>query len=610
LIPESFKQELLSRVDIVDVIDARVPLKKAGTNLAACCPFHSEKTPSFTVSPTKQFYHCFGCGVHGNAISFLMEYGGLGYIEAMRELADIAGMELPENEQRHQEGPRPVDLAESMRQAMEYYRGQLKRSSRAIDYLKGRGLTGKIAARFGIGYAPDGWQALQGAFANYEDRALVDCGLVIVSDEGRRYDRFRDRIMFPIVNPRGQVIGFGGRVLDSGEPKYLNSPETPLFEKGRELYGLPQAREAMRRDDRCLVVEGYMDVVALAQHGVENVVATLGTATTSTQLLKLLRQVSEIVFCFDGDAAGRKAAWHALEVSLAVVPDGKLIRFLFLAAEHDPDSFVRANGADAFRQAVAEAQPLSQYLLDTLRRRSGEDTPEGRSKRLAEGRPLVQKMVAPLLQMQLVQALAEDGQLAPQELARLYGLKVAGPGPRGSPAAAGYAAGRSAGGGGAFRSTEGKQYADRRRPPAGARLEQELLRAVLAVPELASEISIESIDDSPPEGAALRAVVDYLTDSPPGIPAQMLVEHFRDTEHFGPVSAAYAGLIAFGMTAEGAAADLRGALTQMELRRVRGDLDALSRRAGAGSLTEEERGRVSQLVERMRTLNNKLQQRA
>src|SRR6185436_18682865 len=277
MIPQSFIQDLLHRVDIVDVVDRYVKLKRTGANYVACCPFHSEKSPSFTVSPTKQFYHCFGCGAHGNAISFLMEYQGLGYIDALKDLAESVGMKLPESERAPRRDPGSPDLVEIMERAWRYYRDQLKTATPAIEYLKGRGLTGKIAAHFGIGYAPDGWQNLRSVFTDYEGKELKEAGLVIESEGGRRYDRFRDRIMFPILNQRGTVIGFGGRVMGAGQPKYLNSPETPLFEKGRELYGLPQARNAIRSESRALVTEGYMDVVALAQHGIEYCVATLGT---------------------------------------------------------------------------------------------------------------------------------------------------------------------------------------------------------------------------------------------------------------------------------------------------------------------------------------------
>ncbi|MGH8622058.1 MAG: DNA primase, partial [Burkholderiales bacterium] len=323
MIPQSFIQDLLGRVDIVEVVDRHVKLKRAGANYVACCPFHSEKTPSFTVSPTKQFYHCFGCGAHGTAVGFLMEHGGMGFVEAVKDLAQSVGMTVPEV--RSESERRRAEVGESLHEvllrAAHHYRAQLKEAAHAIDYLKKRGLSGEIAKRFGIGYAPDEWQGLAAAFTDYEGKALAEAGLVKANDDGRRYDVFRNRIVFPIVDGRGNVIGFGGRIVGEGEPKYLNSPETPVFEKGRELYGLYQARRAIRDAGRVLVVEGYMDVVALAQSGIEFAVATLGTATTPLHVQRLLRQTDEIVFCFDGDEAGRRAAWRALEVSLPQLVD-------------------------------------------------------------------------------------------------------------------------------------------------------------------------------------------------------------------------------------------------------------------------------------------------
>ena len=384
MIPESFIQELLHRVDIVDLIDSYVPLKKAGANYAACCPFHNEKTPSFTVSQTKQFYHCFGCSAHGTAIGFLMEYSGLGFVDAIKELASRVGMQVPEEEARRpHDGPKLTTLAEIMARAAKYYYEQLKRSEKAIDYLKRRGLSGEIAQRFGIGYAPDNWQGLEAAFDDYSRPELQQAGLVIRNEQGRLYDRFRDRVMFPIINQKGEVIAFGGRVIGEGEPKYLNSPETPLFEKGRELFGLPQARQALRETNTAIVVEGYMDVVALAQHGVGNAVATLGTATTATHVQKLLRQVDRIVYCFDGDSAGRKAAWRALENSLEALPPQKSIGFVFLSAQDDPDSFVRDHGKAAFERLIAQATPLSEFLLHELMSRCEMSSAEGRARLVA-----------------------------------------------------------------------------------------------------------------------------------------------------------------------------------------------------------------------------------
>ena len=426
MIPKSFVQELLGRVDIVDVIESYLPLKRAGTNLSACCPFHSEKTPSFTVSPTKQFYHCFGCGAHGSAIGFLMEYGGMGYVEAVKDLAARTGMKVPEFTPTPQEAAKQAqseELTDLLQRAAQLYKSELKRSQAAILYLKGRGLTGEIAARFQLGYAPPGWQSLAAAFDNYQSKSLVEAGLVIQGDDGKRYDRFRERIMFPIVNQRGQIIGFGGRVLDQGEPKYLNSPETPLFEKGRELYGLFQARQGIRAASRVVVVEGYMDVVALAQYGVDYAVATLGTATTPWHVQKLLRQTEEVVFCFDGDAAGRRAAWRALENSLSQLQDGKQVKFLFLPETDDPDSYVRREGKEAFERLLAEQSiPLSAFALKELTAGVDMGSAEGRTKFLQDAKPLVKQVSAPILGLMLRKRVAELGRISDAELEHEFGV--------------------------------------------------------------------------------------------------------------------------------------------------------------------------------------------
>jgi DNA primase len=425
MIPDSFKQDLLNRVDIVDVVTRYVQLRKAGANYVGLCPFHNEKTPSFSVSPAKQFYHCFGCGVHGNAIGFLMAYASLGYVDAVKDLASQVGMQVPEARPRSPEEAarkeREPDLYAVMEKAMDFYRAALKKSPRAIDYLKKRGLTGEVAARYRIGYAPEDWQPLKGAFSNYEDKSLVDVGLVI-ENEGKRYDRFRDRIVFPILNARGAVIGFGGRVIDKGEPKYLNSPETPLFEKGRELYGLPQARDAIRAAGRVLVVEGYMDVVALAQYGVGYAVATLGTATTPVHVSKLLRLTDELVFCFDGDPAGRKAAWRALEVSLPLAPDHKPIRFLFLPEGEDPDTYIRKKGREAFEARVGEAETLSQFLLAQMRSECDLATAEGRARFVSIAKQHVQKITAPALRLQLINEIAQLARVAEGDINALLEL--------------------------------------------------------------------------------------------------------------------------------------------------------------------------------------------
>lgn len=425
MIPKSFIQDLLNRLDIVDVIERYVPLKKAGANYSACCPFHNEKSPSFTVSQTKQFYHCFGCGVHGTAISFVMEHLGLGYVDAIEELARSVGLEVPHERPAAGEIHQKVapDLYEVMQTATRYYREQLKISQRAIDYLKQRGLNGEIAAKFGIGYAPDAWQNLAAAFPNYADETLNETGLVVSNDEGKRYDRFRDRIMFPIINVRGQVIGFGGRVLDKGEPKYLNSPETPLFEKGRELYGLFQAQKTIRAAQKVLVVEGYMDVVALAQLGVEYAVATLGTATTPYHIQKLLRLTEHIVFSFDGDKAGQKAAWRALENALPHLQDGKKISFLFLPTDHDPDSFIREFGKTNFEKSVNEAMPLSTYLLRKISANLELRTPEGRNQLLQRAKPLLTAITAPTAALLLRKEVSALAGVSQAELEGLYEVK-------------------------------------------------------------------------------------------------------------------------------------------------------------------------------------------
>ncbi len=421
LIPNDFIQTLLSRVDIVEVVDRLVPLKKAGANYVACCPFHGEKTPSFTVSPTKQFYHCFGCGAHGTAIGFLIEYSQKSFPEAVEELARDAGLTVPRVERSGEKERREeaADLTEQLLIAAKFYRAQLKESQRAIDYLKGRGLTGTIAAHYGIGYAPDAWQSLDQAFPDYSDPSLDAAGLVVRGENNKRYDRFRDRVMFPIHDVRGRVVGFGGRVLDRGEPKYLNSPETPVFSKGRELYGLFQARQAIRDAERVVVVEGYMDVVALAQHGVGYAVATLGTSTTAVHVQKLFRLTDSVVFCFDGDNAGRKAAWRALENALPALADGKNAQFLFLPDGEDPDDFVRKRGKAAFEQALKAAVPLSEFLLRELAAQHPPSSAEGRAALVAAARPYLAQIEAPVLAALLRRRLAELSGLPESELKSL-----------------------------------------------------------------------------------------------------------------------------------------------------------------------------------------------
>ena len=432
MIPQSFIQDLLARVDIVDVVGKYVQLKKGGANYMGLCPFHNEKSPSFTVSPTKQFYHCFGCGAHGSSIGFLMEYSGLSYVDAIRDLAQSNGMIVPEEDrmlpaQRAEATAKSLALSEVMTKAGEYYKQQLRGAPQAIAYLKKRGLTGEIAARFGLGFAPDAWDGLRSVFADYQAPELVEAGLVIDKSEeeggGRkRYDRFRDRVMFPIRNTKGQVIGFGGRIMEQGEPKYLNSPETPLFQKGFELYGLFEARQAIREAGYVLVTEGYMDVVALAQMGFPQAVATLGTACTPTHVQKLLRQTDHVVFSFDGDSAGRRAARRALDACLPHANDDKFIKFLFLPVEHDPDSFIREYGADAFDQQVHDAMPLSQFIMREMVGDNDLSSAEGRARTQFDAKPLLQGMQPSGLRLQIVRNLAQLTQTTPAEIEALFEL--------------------------------------------------------------------------------------------------------------------------------------------------------------------------------------------
>jgi len=563
VIPDSFKQELLHRVDIVAVIERYVPLKKGGANYLACCPFHAEKTPSFTVSPTKQFYHCFGCGAHGNAISFLIEYQGLGYVEAVRDLAESVGMKMPEFEPRVRKPESGPDLYAIMERACDYYREQLKNAPRAIEYLKSRGLTGRIAARFGIGYAPDGWQNLESVFPDYGGKALKEAGLVVDGEGGRRYDRFRDRIIFPILDQRGSVIAFGGRVLGEGEtgegegkgssgPKYLNSPETALFEKGRELYGLVQARSAIRTAGCVIVVEGYMDVVALAQHGIEYAVATLGTATSPMHVQKLLRQTDEVVFCFDGDAAGRKAAWHALEVSLPCLADNKTVRFLFLPTEHDPDSFVRNKGAGAFEKGLGEARPLSEFFLDELKARGDMRTLEGRARLVHEAKPLLQQISARALQLQLLKAVADSAGMAQEEAAQLTEIRAVRGGAGSAPA----------------------RGVDRGAQAPELRLVRILLQCLISKPALARELSAELLDQGSLEARALVAVTEFCRENPE-VEGNIVVDHFQGTEFRNLLESGQAALLDTKLETEHMEVDFRGALERLQDKRRKQRFEAL-----------------------------------
>ena len=515
MIPQSFIADLLARVDIVDVVGRYVQLKKGGANYMGLCPFHNEKSPSFTVSPTKQFYHCFGCGAHGTAIGFVMEYAGQGFVDAVKDLAQNHGMVVPENDQlapaqRAEHQAKSLALSDAMTQASDYYRRQLRTAATAVAYLQGRGVSGEIAAKYGLGYAPDGWDSLRQVFPAYDDPALVESGLVIdkEDEEGgrhKRYDRFRDRIMFPIKNTKGQVIGFGGRVMGNGEPKYLNSPETPLFQKGYELYGLFEARSAIRDAGYVLVTEGYMDVVALAQMGFPQAVATLGTACTPTHVQKLLRQTDQVIFSFDGDSAGRRAAKRALDACMPLVNDSKTIKFLFLPTEHDPDSFVREYGAEVFQQTVQDAMPLSQFLLNLVSQDKDLTTPEGRARTQFDAKPALQAMLPSGLRLQIVRGLAQMTQTTPMEIEAMFELIQPVARVRVAPPRV------------------------KRSAPMG--LERQMLRIMLAYPQLAElmdESAMAAATQMSPDGAQMLGLLVEAAKSL-GQPAQFaaLAEHLR-----------------------------------------------------------------------------------
>ena len=581
MIPQSFIQDLLTRVDVVDIVGRYVQLKKGGANFMGLCPFHNEKSPSFTVSPTKQFYHCFGCGAHGTAIGFLIEYSGMGFVEAVKDLAQNVGMIVPENEdklppaQRAQEQAKTLALSEAMTRACDFYRQQLRGAERAKQYLIGRGLTGEIAARFGMGYAPDGWDGLRAMFPDYEATALVEAGLVIDrSDEDganrKRYDRFRDRVMFPIRNVKGQVIGFGGRILDSGEPKYLNSPETPLFQKGSELYGLFEARQAIREAGYVLVTEGYMDVVALAQLGFPQAVATLGTACTPVHVQKLLRQTDNVIFSFDGDSAGRRAARRALEASLPYAGDDKTVKFLFLPTEHDPDSYIRALGAEAFARQVQDAMPLSQFLLKEVVADHDLGTPEGRARTQFDAKAMLQALPASGLRLQIVRSLAQLTQSTASEIETLFDLKQ--PVARTRPA-----------------------------PPRGKRtapvdMERQIMRLLVAHPALAGDLdanALAAVAHFAPDGAQmLMQLVEASLSMGPNANFAALAEHLGA---LGPDFAPLIAEIAADSESEFATArlELAGAVRQTRMKLLKTELDQL---AATGLGTEAARERYRDLT--------------
>ncbi|MBO0208354.1 DNA primase [Vibrio sp. Vb0877] len=516
-IPRSFIDDLLARLDIVDIIDARVKLKKKGKNYGACCPFHNEKTPSFSVSQEKQFYHCFGCGAHGNAIDFLMEFDRLEFVEAIEELASYLGLDVP-REQRSggngsfQSGPQASssekrNLYDLMGSIAQFYRNQLKQpaSKVAIEYLKDRGLSGEIVQKFGIGYVADEWDLVRKNFGQNKENQdmLVTGGMLIENDKGNRYDRFRGRVMFPIRDRRGRVIGFGGRVLGDGTPKYLNSPETPIFHKGKELYGLYEVLQAYREPPQILVVEGYMDVVALAQYGVDYSVASLGTSTTGDHLQVLFRQTSTVVCCYDGDRAGREAAWRAMENALPYLTDGRQLKFMFLPDGEDPDSYIRQNGKQAFEQQVSNAMPLSEFMFSSLTQQVDMSTKEGMAKLSTLAVPLIDKVPGGTLRLYLRELLGRRlGLVDERQLQQLI-------------------------------SKQGKED---KRPQPNKEIKRTPMREVIALliqnPQYVSMVpDLTSVRDLPIPGLSLFVDVLDKCQAHPHINTGQLLEHWRNSQN-------------------------------------------------------------------------------
>jgi DNA primase len=574
-IPQSFIDELLNRVDIVDVIEQRVPLKKAGREYHACCPFHNEKTPSFTVSPSKQFYHCFGCGAHGSAVGFLMEYENLAFPEAIEELARSAGMEVPHEASHHgQADERRLDHYSLLENVERFYRAQLRQhpqAARAVDYLKARGLSGEVAQTFGLGYAPPGWDALYTHLADAHSRELaLELGLLVRKDEGGCYDRFRDRIMFPIRDRRGRCIGFGGRVLGDEKPKYMNSPESPVFHKGQELYGLFEARKAGQKLERLLVVEGYMDVVALAQFGLTNAVATLGTATTPEHLERLYRTVSEVVFCFDGDAAGRRAAWRALENALPVLRDGREARFLFLPEGEDPDTLVRRIGAEAFRKKTVESVPLSAFFYESLCQQVDISSVDGRARLVELARPLLKRLPDSVFRDLMLDQLSQySGLKLPQLQQRVFGNATGTP-------------------------ETGRSPPSPRREPGRSPV-RTAIRLLLEQPSLAGGLEQpEGLEDLDLPGVPLLVELLDLTRRSPHLTTGGILEHWRgrpEEQHLARLAASR-----LDFPAEGYEPEFQGAVQRLIEQRNRQMAEHLLEKERRSGLSDSEKSELIQLL--------------
>jgi DNA primase len=576
LIPQDFIDDLVARADIVEVIGRRVQLKKAGREFKACCPFHDEKTPSFTVSPTKGFYHCFGCGAHGTAVGFLMDFDHMSFVEAIESLAHSMGVEVPRDES-DRPARRYDELFDLLVRVERFWQQGLRKNAAAVDYLKQRGIDGNTARRFGLGYAADGWSAVLDKFGTSQEAIdrLLAAGLVIRKDNGSHYDRFRDRIMFPIRDVRGRCIAFGGRAMGDGEPKYLNSPETVLFHKGRELYGLYEARQALRQIDRFVVVEGYMDVVALARHGIDFSVATLGTATTEDHLNRLFRLTENVDFCFDGDRAGKQAAWRALETALPHIREGRQVRFVFLPDGHDPDSYVNAHGADAFIEALDGGVALSDYLIAELAGQVDLGTVDGRARLAELAKPLVARIPPGVYRELLIESLAQTVGLTAAKLEQMLGRAQAGD--RGQPE---------------------RRRARRGRAVAGAAGRPSVIRRAITLllnhPGAAASLDVEKLAGVSRPGIDLLRDLIETAQQEPNITTAGLLERWRHHEqgrHLGKLAAVNVP----GDEEFDPAAELAECLAQLALAGKRERIDFLIEKQRVKPLNDAEIAELRQL---------------
>jgi len=580
LIPQHFIDDLITRADIVEVLGRRIQLKKAGREYKACCPFHDEKTASFTVSPSKGFYHCFGCGAHGTALGFLMEHDHMEFVEAVESLAGMMGIDVP-REESQRPARRYDELFELLQKVETHYQGELRKQQSAVDYLKARGIDGATAKRFGIGYAPSGWSHLLDKFGTSREaiERLLAAGLIIRKDNGSHYDRFRERIMFPIRDSRGRCIGFGGRVLGQEEPKYLNSPETVLFHKGRELYGLYEARQALRNIERLVVVEGYMDVIGLARHGIDFSAATLGTATTEEHLNRLFRICDEIHFCFDGDRAGRAAAWRALQTALPQIREGRQVRFVFLPDGQDPDSFVQTEGAGAFEQAMTGAIALSEFLVEELASQVDMESVDGRARLAELARPLIGKVPAGVYKELLIERLAGSVGLAAPKLEAILAREQASSKP-------------------AARREGLAGLRSQSRPSAGKpSLVRRAISLLLNNPGAAGQLDVEQLAGvSKPGTDLLRDLIETVQAEPTMTTARLL-ERWRAHEegrHLGKLAAVELP----GEDDFDAAAELEQCIAQLALAGRRERVDFLIEKEKLGELSDLERGELRELGQR------------